>query len=240
MFASFTRHVLFHGLLPALCLTAVFSCGQKHEHIAPAVSDSDSLPAMTAHGISNLISDSGIISYKIVAEDWNIYNTDPQKWTFLKGLFLEKFDSTFHVQWYVQADTAYCHANRIWELRGRVVVLNRNGDLMETEELFWDMDAHELWNHVYMCITMPHSDQQLKGYHFRSDEQMTKYSINNSTGYTPINEKKEEETATETTDPSESPVSNDSRRPSQADNHRDASQSTANARANTESQSTQP
>jgi len=206
-------------------MAALFSCSPGHEHIAPAIHDEDSLPMMTAHGICNLISDSGIISYKIIAEDWNIYTTEPQKWTFLKGLFLEKFDSTFHVQWFVQSDTAYCHANRIWELRGRVVVLNRQGDLFETEELFWDMDAHEMWNTVFMCITMPANNQQLKGYNFRSDEQMTKYSINNSMGYTPVNEKKEEPAPE--INPAATHFQDDYRRPSQADYRRDASQSSA-------------
>lgn len=233
MRASFPCHLHPLWLLTAVLLTAFASCGQRHEHIAPAINENDSLPSMTAHGISNLISDSGIISYKIVAEEWNIYTTEPQKWTFLKGLFLEKFDSTFHVQWYVQSDTAYCHANRIWELRGRVVVLNRNGDLFETEELFWDMEAHELWNHVFMCITMPNSDQQLKGYHFRSNEQMTKYSINNSAGYTPVNEKKEETTPQEELlNPNGPGFKDEYKRPSQADSHRDASQSAAAAHQN--------
>lgn len=221
MFKTLSRFVPFVMLIAA--------CSEQHEHTAPAVHDADSLPTMSAHGISNLISDSGIISYKIVAEDWNIYTTEPQKWTFLKGLFLEKFDSTFHVQWFVQSDTAYCHANRIWELRGRVVVLNRDGDLFETEELFWDMDAHELWNHVYMCITKPTTNQQLRGYHFRSDEQMTKYSVNNSAGYTPLNDKdddNEQQPDEQLINPDGPGFKNDNLRPSQADAHRDASSRT--------------
>ena len=173
----------------------------------------EALPFLTAHGISNLISDSGVISYKIVAEDWFIYTEPQSKWYFPKGLFLEKFDTTFHVNWYVQSDTAYCHNNRTWELRGRVVVLNREGDLFETEELFWDMDAHEMWNTVYMCITKPSTNQQLKGYRFRSDEQMTKYSINNSAGYTPMNDKKDDSDSQTSTGPTY-------QRPSQADYHR--------------------
>ena len=233
------RHLLRLGLPVTIFLAALFSCSQNHEHIAPAVYDSDSLPMMTAHGISNLISDSGIISYKIVAEDWNIYTTEPQKWTFLKGLFLEKFDSTFHVEWYVQSDTAYCHRNRIWELRGRVVVLNRQGDLFETEELFWDMEDHEMWNTVFMCITLPSSDQQLKGYNFRSNEQMTKYSVNNSTGYMPMNDKNEEEN--NTTPLKMGDIDQDVQRPSQADSHRGTSSTSSQvSRPQTESPSTQP
>ena len=175
---------------------SLMACNRHQEHIAEAINDQDSLPFMTSHGISNLISDSGIISYKIVAEDWDIYNTEPPKWTFLKGLFLEKFDSTFHVQWHVQSDTAYCHNNRTWELRGRVVVLNRDGDLFETEELFWDMDEHQLWNTMFMTITKPSTQQQLQGYNFRSNEAMTNYHITNSAGYTPANDETKEASAT--------------------------------------------
>ena len=172
-------------------LIGLAACDNTREHIAPAVDDRDSLPFMTAHGISNLISDSGIISYKIVAEDWNIYTTTPQEWTFLKGLFLEKFDTTFHVEWHVQADTAYCHDNRTWELRGRVVILNREGTLFQSEELFWDMDRHQMWSNMYMRITKPDSDQQLEGNRFRSNEEMTDYHIYSSAGFTPLNDKED-------------------------------------------------
>ncbi len=176
-----------HWAVGALLLLFALNigCSRTHEHIAPAIDPSDSLPMMTAHGISNLISDSGIISYKIIAEDWNIYTTVPQKWTFPKGLFLEKFDSTFHVEWHVQADTAFCHDNRLWELRGRVVILNREGTLFQSEELFWDMNAHEMWSNLFMRITKPNTDQQLEGNRFRSNEQMTNYRITNSAGFTP-------------------------------------------------------
>jgi hypothetical protein len=148
---------------------------------------------MTSHGISNLISDSGVISYKIVAEDWDIYNTQPQKWTFLKGLFLEKFDSTFHVEFHVQADTAYCHDNRLWELRGRVVILNREGTLFRSEELFWDMNQHTMWSNLYMRIDNPDEEQQLEGNRFRSNEEMTDYHISYSSGFTPMNETENEQ-----------------------------------------------
>ena len=205
--------LLFAGMAISAVAFLFESCERRHEHLAPAVNENDSLPFLTAHGISNLISDSGVISYKIVAEDWFIYTEPQSQWYFPKGLFLEKFDTTFHVNWYVQSDTAYCHNNRTWELRGRVVVLNREGDLFETEELFWDMDAHEMWNTVYMCITKPSTNQQLKGYRFRSDEQMTKYSINNSAGYTPMNDKKDDSDSQTSTGPTY-------QRPSQADYHR--------------------
>lgn len=185
---------LLPSLLFVLVMMGVVACDNTHEHIAPAIDPNDSLPFMTSHGISNLISDSGVISYKIVAEDWDIYTTQPQKWTFLKGLFLEKFDTTFHVEWHVQADTAFCHDNRIWELRGRVVILNREGTLFRSEELFWDMNDHKMWSNLFMRINKPDSEQQLEGNRFRSNEEMTDYHITSSSGFTPVsdNEKQQE------------------------------------------------
>ena len=171
-----------------LIMMAIASCDNSHEHIAPAINPNDSLPFMTSRGISNLISDSGVISYKIVAEEWDIYTTQPQKWTFMKGLFLEKFDTTFHVEWHIQSDTAYCHDNRIWELRGRVVILNREGTLFRSEELFWDMNEHKMWSNMFMRINKPDSEQQLEGDRFRSNEEMTDYHITSSSGFMPVSE----------------------------------------------------
>ena len=112
---------------------------------------------MQSWGISTLISDSGVIRYKITAEEWNIYNTtNPPRWTFVKGILLEKFDSTFHIDWFVQSDTAYCHNQQLWELRGRVVIRK--------------------------------PDEFLQGYNFRSNEQMTRYSVSNANAETPFSD----------------------------------------------------
>ncbi|MCM1107714.1 MAG: LPS export ABC transporter periplasmic protein LptC [Clostridium sp.] len=164
-----------------------WSCEGEKEHIAEAVNENDSLPFMHSRGISNLISDSGVIRYKVVAEEWDIYNnTQPPKWVFIKGILLEKFDSTFHTDWFVQSDTAYCYNQRLWELRGRVVVRNLQGTLFRTEELFWDMSSHEIYSHLFVDIITP--DKQLKAYNFTADEQMTRYTFNNAAGYMPLND----------------------------------------------------
>lgn len=223
------RHVgsLLTCIILFFSLFFTLSCSGSHEHVAPAVYDSDSLPFMTAHGISNLISDSGVISYKIVAEDWCIYEGERPRWTFLKGLFLEKFDTTFHVEWHVQSDTAYCHNNRTWELRGRVVMLNRDGTLFRSEELFWDMQDHQMWSTMFMSIKKPDSDQMLEGYNFRSDETMTHYRIYNSNGFTPMGDngpstgadsQSSQAVAADTT------ATTPAKRPSQADSRRGSTQ----------------
>ncbi len=174
-------------LIVSLLITAFFflaSCEGEKEHTAAAVSDNDSLPFMNAHGISTLISDSGVIRYKLIAEEWHIFNTTiPATWSFQKGFFMERYDEDMNIDLYVQADTAYLHKQNTWELRGRVTVKNIQGTLFQTEELYWDMNEHNMWNHMPMDIIMP--DRELHGTDFRSNEQMTDYFVTNSVGAMP-------------------------------------------------------
>jgi hypothetical protein len=159
------------------------------EHIAEPVDKKDSLLFVHSKGINTFISDSGVMRYHMVVEEWDIYNGvggEPATWKFMKGLLMERFDEKFHVDLFVQSDTAYLHRQQLWELRGRVVVRNVNGDVFHTEELFWNLDTHEMWNHQYIYITTP--ERELEGTEFRSNEQMTCYSVLNSIGTFPVKE----------------------------------------------------
>lgn len=181
---SLSRITHFAVALFAIAMLAL-SCSSEEKKHAKAINEKDSLPFMQSYGISTLISDSGIIRYKIIAEEWNIYNTTtPPLWTFMKGIFMEKFDSTFHIEWYVQSDTAYCHKQKLWELRGRVKIRNQEGTVFTSEELFWDMDKHEMYSNLFMTISKP--NEFLQGYNFRSNEQMTRYTVTNANAETPF------------------------------------------------------
>ena len=89
-------------LLFALCFLFFTSCNDVQEHTAPPIYDRDSVSTMTSYGVNTLISDSGVIKYRIVTERWDV-NTikNPSRWTFEKGVFFEQFDEKFHVQAYI-------------------------------------------------------------------------------------------------------------------------------------------
>ena len=158
------------------------SCSEQKEHTAPAIYPRDSVAMMTSYGVNTLISDSGVIKYRIVTERWEVNtNRNPSRWIFEKGLFLEQFDEKFHVQSYIQSDTAYYYdQQRLWELRGRVRVLTKDGLRFSSEQLYWDEMNHELYSHVFSHLITP--ERQLQGSYFRSDEKMTKYFVSNSKG----------------------------------------------------------
>ena len=181
-------------IIAVAAAAAILSCTEPVEHTAPAIHDRDSVSVMTSYGVNTLISDSGVIKYKVVTERWDVNTVrEPSCWTFEKGVFFEQFDQQFHVEAYVQADTAwYFDQKKLWHLRGRVRIRNVNGLLYESQELWWDGLKHELYSNVFSKVTTP--ERTLQGTYFLSDERMTHYTVSNSKGSftTEDIEKKEE------------------------------------------------
>ena len=99
----------------------------------------------------------------------------------MKGVFFEQFDEQFHVQAYIQADTAwYFDQQRLWKLRGRVNLRNIDGLIYTSEELYWDGIRHEFYSNVFSRVVTP--ERTMEGTYFRSDENMTRYTVSNSEG----------------------------------------------------------
>ena len=165
-----------------LALLLLGSCEERKEHTAPAIHDRDSVSMMTSYGVNTLISDSGVIKYKIVTERWDV-NTikQPTRWTFERGIFLEQFDEKFHVEGYINADTAWYYDQlKLWKLRGRVHIRNVNGLMFDSEELYWDGIKHEFYSYCFSRVVTP--ERTMEGTYFRSDEHMAHYEISNSVG----------------------------------------------------------
>lgn len=61
------------------------ACSGDNKNLAEAITERDSLPTMKTLGVTTLISDSGITRYKIITEEWEIYDKkNPPYWAFEK------------------------------------------------------------------------------------------------------------------------------------------------------------
>ncbi|MBQ0045946.1 MAG: LPS export ABC transporter periplasmic protein LptC [Prevotellaceae bacterium] len=175
-------------LSTAALLLSLQSCDDSDKKIGPDIGVRDSLPVLRSVGVSSLISDSGIIRYKLIAEEWLMYDKkEPQYQAFEKGLFIERFNQDYKVDAFISCDTAYYYDQaRLWELRGRVLVRNLKGETFKTSLLFWDEFSHRIYSERYMEIDG--ETRKLSGYNFSSNEQMTDYIIHQSKGEFPIKE----------------------------------------------------
>ena len=171
-------------LMPMMMLPTLFlvGCQEQVEHTAPAIHARDSVAMMTSYGVNTLVSDSGVIKYRIVTERWEVNtNRNPSRWIFDKGILLEQFDEKFHINSYIQCDTAYYFdQQKVWKLYGRVRILTKDGLRFTSEQLTWDENKHEISSNVFSKLVTP--ERTLQGSHFWSDEKMTRYYVSNTKG----------------------------------------------------------
>lgn len=153
-----------------------------------AIVDRASVPVLEASDVTTIISDSGIIRYRIKAQSWKIYDkADTPYWDFQEGIYLEKFNTDLEADATVEADYAhYNETEQLWTLRGNVKAVNLEGERFETPMLYWDQRKESIYSDSSIVITRDASI--IKGVGFRSNQSLTRYTILRPTGIIPIKE----------------------------------------------------
>lgn len=176
-------------VLLVLIVVGAVAC-QRHDVRlrADAVSDRASMPALEAQDVTTLISDSGITRYRIKANKWLIFDkADTPYWEFPAGIYLEKFNADLEADATVEADYAYYNEPvQRWTLRGNVRAINLEGERFETPLLYWDQKSESVYSDSSIVITKAKSI--IQGVGFRSNQEMTHYTILRPTGVFPIEE----------------------------------------------------
>lgn len=168
---------------------AVVGCSHDAPPEGEAVRNREQIPVMVSRGVSKMVSDSGINRYKIITEEWAVYDqTDPPRQEFRKGVLILRFDEKMNIDMQISADTAYWYNQNLWELRGRVRLDNEaSKTTFRSEQLFWDMQTHEFYSNVWMKVVTP--EREVEGSRFRANEQMTKYEVYDDKGSVPMPKK---------------------------------------------------
>lgn len=158
------------------------SCTGGNKDLVAAITSRDSLPVMSTLGVESLVSDSGVIRYKIIAEEWQIFDkANPPYWAFEKGVYLEQFDENLVAEATIKADTAYYYeSKKLWELRSNVHIENLKQEKFDTDLLFWNQKTEKVWSDN--PIRIEQADKVIEGEGFESNQQLTDYVIRNTKG----------------------------------------------------------
>lgn len=171
------------GVIVMLFFIAVpSSCKNSKKDVITAFSDRSSMSKMKSTNVETLVSDSGMVKYKMEAGEWEIFDKSPRPyWSFEKGIHLERFDSLMNVDAYIDADTAYYYEkDKLWELRSNVKIENVKGETFTTDLLFWDQVKEKVYSDVFIKI---HKEDQIwTGYGFESDQNLEVYDIRRTSG----------------------------------------------------------
>lgn len=73
-----------------------------------------------------------------------------------------------------------------WEARGNVVVINKEGEKLQTEKLFWDSRREKIYTDAFVRLTT--EDEVILGNGFEADQNFEQYEIKEVTGTLTIEE----------------------------------------------------
>lgn len=189
------NYLLNKGMSITIALGAIVmllsfsSCQGNKKVLGDAITERDSLPIMATYGVTTLISDSGVTRYRLNTDEWLVYDRKkPSHWAFVKGVYLEQFDSLFNVEASIKSDTAYYFdKEKLWKLVGNVDVKNLKGERFNTELLYWNQATQKVYSDKFIRIEQP--DRIITGHGFDSNQQMTIYVIDSIGGTFYVDEK---------------------------------------------------
>lgn len=164
------------------------ACSKKKQPTTEAITNRDSVPIMVTHGVSTYISDSGVVRYKIITDEWKVFDRlDPSRWTFEQGVYLEKFNNDLSIEATILADTAYYYdKEELWELRGNVHIENEQDEKFDTQLLFWNQKSQTVYSDQYIRIRQ--QKRIITGIGFTSNQNFTQYTIKQTQGIFPVKE----------------------------------------------------
>lgn len=137
------------------------------------------LPSLTARDVETMYSDSGKVTLLVQTPHIQQFSNEEQPYTlFPEGLTVLFYDKKTEPQASITAQYArYTEKDELWELRDSVVAVNTEGDILETELLFWSEPKASVWSDRFVRITG--KDQIIMGTGFESDPRLSKWKIKN-------------------------------------------------------------
>lgn len=173
---------LLQTILALLAILAVAACSKERVETKSLNVNIDSLYTARMIKLNTLISDSGMIRYRMIAPVLLIYERpERNEWVFPQGLILRPYDTVSGNKVFIKADSAIrSTATEEWELIGHVQVQGPEGQRLNTHRLFWQRDQRRLYSHDTTYFFT--QGRELRGSSFEATDDLSWYQILNNKG----------------------------------------------------------
>lgn len=167
-------------LLAILLLSTFFACETDIEKVK-IITTRDNFPVESAKDAEIIYSDSAIIKVRITAPQLDRYVEKNPYIELPKGIEILFYDEDLEVASQLTADYAISYEDDgRMEARGNVVLINEQGEKLNTEHLIWDEKKELIYSNEFVKITT--ADEIIMGDGFESNQNFTKFKIKNIQG----------------------------------------------------------
>ena len=154
----------------------LFSCESDIE-VINLITNKYDFPGLSGEQVEIIYSDSGIVKIKALAPELKRYlDIDDPYTEFPKGLYVIFYDSNKEIESEIRANYAtFYETEDLWEAQNNVVATNAAGEVLNTEQLFWDQNKELVYTEKFVKITT--ENEILMGDGFESDQRFRKWKI---------------------------------------------------------------
>jgi len=146
----------------------------------------DKTPLGTEQNAVFSYTDSGRVKFKITAPLLERYGGDDPQQIATKGINVDFYDDSNHMNGHISANYAIRHEKTgLMEGDNNVVVVNKKGEKLNTEQLFWSQGKHLIYTNKYVQIKT--ASEIIYGDGLESNEDFTDYKITNIRGTVMLN-----------------------------------------------------
>ncbi|MAY84126.1 MAG: LPS export ABC transporter periplasmic protein LptC [Flavobacteriales bacterium] len=164
-------------MMPSIFLVGILlSCVNDPKEVEE-LNDEERYPDQEMRGVDVLYSTMGEVQFRLKAPLVHQYGGEESYNEMPEGVDIEIYDdTTMVVSSRLTANYAIdiAHEKRM-EAKDNVVVINDEGDTLNTEHLIWDLEKDEIRSDVFVKITTP--QQVLMGEGLISNQDFTDYRI---------------------------------------------------------------
>lgn len=178
--------------LTALAVGVFSSCKKNEIEQIEQVTAHEELPAEAATNVEILFSDSGKVALRLIASKLDRYEGEKPYMEFTEGVKMIFYNSNQEPESQIECNYAINHINeKVMEAKNDVVVINADGEKLNTEHLIWDQGKQLIHTEEFVKITT--KDEIIYGDGMEAKEDFSSYKIKNLKGTISL----EEETNTD-------------------------------------------
>lgn len=176
-----------------LAVVVLTSCKPNSSEEIQAIANKQDLPSLIVTNLESLVTDSGSVKYKLITPKLIQYDKKEEPYVdFPEGLHFLSFSGDKEVTAQIKCNNARYHSQKeLWELNNNVEAINEKGDILNTEQLFWDAQKHLIYSEKFVKITR--QSEVMTGYGLKAKEDLSWYEILKTSGDFEITEPTKEE-----------------------------------------------
>ncbi len=180
-------HLLKKAFLFSLILFTTtftfFSCQNSTQEIAEVTKKDSIFPTDHGKKVEILYTDSGAVRWRLTSPVMNhyTYNIKDRYIEMPEGLYLEFFNDSNKVKTTLKANYGIRYeVSKKTEVKYKVVVTNISGEVLNTEQLFWDETKRKIYTNGFVKITT--KKEVLTGTGLEAEEDFSEYTIKDISG----------------------------------------------------------